>query len=140
MSDWTVKAWGKTRELVDSPFYSKHDLQVTVGGYCSVHYHAQRANRFMVSSGLVEVVELYGPKLVRHVLGPDNVHVVPSLVPHIFMVHKTGSMIEEYFPDRGGAVARDDIIRLTEGGMVAVTELPNLLERLLAEFGCFTTK
>ncbi len=45
---WVDKAWGRTRELVDSEFYSKHELEVHVGGYCSIHYHRHRAIIAMV--------------------------------------------------------------------------------------------
>lgn len=126
MSEWTDKCWGKTREVVDSPFYSKHELQVVAGGYCSVHYHEERANRFIVMSGLVEVIEMFGPSVKRTLLGPDNTHDVASLVPHMFAVHKDGEMIEEYFADRGGEVRRNDIIRIVEGGKVDVADLTKL--------------
>lgn len=118
MSDWVDKCWGKTRELVDSPFYSKHELELEIGGYCSLHYHRHRANRFHVVSAQVVVVELYAVDAVRTMLGPDNKYDVPSLVPHLFLVYKPGVMIEEYFSDRGGPVERDDIIRIFEGGKV----------------------
>lgn len=115
MDTWVTKIWGRTRELVDSPFYSKHELEVVVGGFCSIHYHRWRANRFTVVSGEIEVVEFYGPQLVRVRLGPENTYDVPSLVPHMFIVYRSGVVFEEYYSDRGGQVRRDDIVRLIEG-------------------------
>lgn len=116
--DWQDKCWGETRELVDSPLYSKHELKIKVGGYCSLHFHVERANRFIVRTGLVEILEMFGPQVRRTILGPDNTYDVASLVPHMFAVRKDGEMIEEYFADRGGTVRRNDITRIVEGGML----------------------
>lgn len=126
MTQWTKKVWGKTRELIDTPFYSKHELQLISGTYCSLHYHQHRANRFLVISGQVEIIEMYGPRIVRTLLGPDNMYDIPSLVTHMFAVHKAGSMIEEYFGDRGGKVQRDDIIRIVEGGRMNISNFDKL--------------
>lgn len=128
MSDgWIEKCWGKTREIVDSPLYSKHELQIDAGGYCSLHFHMERANRFIVQSGLIEIIEMFGPQVRRTILGPDNTYDVASLVPHMFAVRKTGKMIEEYFADRGGTVRRNDIIRIVEGGVLDDINLINKL-------------
>jgi len=141
--DWTAKVWGRTRELVHSPFYSKHELEVLVGGFCSLHYHRQRANRFLILSGVIEIVEMFGPVISRRKLGPENTYDIPSLVPHLFIVHQPGIVIEEYYPDRGGVVARDDIVRIVEGGLVQADKLHELPECLLStpnlmvrSFGC----
>jgi len=128
------KVWGKTREVVDSPFYSKHELQVVAGGYCSLHYHRHRANRFIVVSGEIEVIEFYGPKIRRVRLGSENIHDVASLVPHLFAVYRDGIVFEEYFPDRGGVVKRDDIVRLVEGGKVAASDLARLPDLVLSRY------
>lgn len=113
---WEDKIWGKTREIVDSPFYSKHQLDVVAGGFCSLHYHQHRANRFLVESARIVVVLFFGPKMEKYDLGPDNMLDVPSFVPHLFMVYSSGIVFEEYYPDRGGVVRNNDIVRLHEGG------------------------
>lgn len=126
MSEWEKKCWGRTREVVVSDFYSKHELEVKSGGYCSLHYHNFRANRFIIQTGRVEVVELYGPMVKRFMLGPDNRHDVPSLIPHMFIVYENGTMLEEYYSDRGGEVRTDDIFRIVQGGTLDLKELPSL--------------
>jgi len=133
-SEWLKKVWGETRELISTDFYAKYELKLKVGGYCSLHYHMHRANRFWVTTGRVEVVEWYGPKVVKHLLGPDNKLDVPSLVPHVFIVHATGEMIEEYYADRGSRVRRDDIVRLTEGGMLEESNISKALETIRTKF------
>lgn len=128
--EWTLKVWGRTRELVDSPFYSRHELEVRAGSYCSLHFHRSRANRFVVVSGAIEIVEMFALHTVRTLLGPENTYDVPSLVPHMFVVHRDGVLFEEYYPDRGGQVRRDDIVRLVEGGVRDVGllhELPSCI-------------
>jgi hypothetical protein len=130
-SDWQTKVWGRTRELIYSPFYSKYELEVTAGGYCSLHYHKARANRFNILSGLIEIIEMIGPFVQKIRLGPDNTYDVPSFVPHMFVVLKTGQMFEEYYPDRGGIVQRDDITRLVEGGRLDLDILQKLPYHIL---------
>lgn len=123
---WVDKVWGRTKELEDSPVYSRHELEVVAGGYCSLHFHRHRSNRFLITAGLVEIVEFFGPFVVRTRLGPENIYDVPSLVPHMFIVYESGAMLEEYFSDRGGRVCRDDIVRLVEGGKIDVSKLAEL--------------
>lgn len=118
MIDWQTKCWGETRELHHCEFYSKHELMVKAGGYCSLHYHEDRANRFLVQSGVIEIIEMFGPIAKRTILRSGEMYDVASLVPHLFAVHKSGAMFEEYYSDRNGMVRRDDIIRIVEGGFV----------------------
>lgn len=117
--EWQEKVWGRTRIEAESPFYQLHRLEVIEGGFCSIHYHEHRANRFRVLSGEIEVIEWFADitKAVRLTAG--NIHDVPSLVVHQFRVLRSGEVIEEYWPDRLGqhSVETSDIIRITEGGM-----------------------
>lgn len=138
--DWVQKVWGVTREVIYTDFYAKYELSLITGGFCSLHYHEHRANRFWVRDATVEIIEWYGPKVVRHVLGPDNAYDVPSLVPHIFVAREGGFMVEEYYPDRGGHVKRDDIVRLTQGGKIDDKRLEwafqgaNIVDHILERF------
>lgn len=117
MSGWEEKAWGRTRTVIHTDLYSRHELEVVAGGYCSVHWHEHRANRFLVLEGAVLVIELYGWHERPTLLTADNVLEVSSLVPHQFQVIESGRIIEEYWPDRGGRVDLGDIVRLTRGGL-----------------------
>ncbi len=116
-SSWVDKVWGETRCLLQSPHYSIYELQVKERGFCSFHYHMNRANRFIVKSGMVRIVWCYG-WLIKGITLTDGQSVeVHSLIPHQFQVVEDGVMLEEYFPDRGGTIHNDDIERLTTGGM-----------------------
>jgi len=122
---WAEKVWGRTRCTHCSDLYSRHELEVEMGGYCSFHFHNERANRFTVESGIVRVVCAFGWKICYKDLTAGNVLDVPSMVPHQFQVLEKGVMVEEYYPDRGDIVDDSDIIRLSVGGM---TQVKTLLE------------
>lgn len=126
------KVWGSTECLFSGPLYSRHRLEVLPGGYSSIHYHVQRANRFHVESGTIAVVVFRGWRYERVILTQDTCYDVPSLVPHQFQCIEGGTLFEDYWPDRGGQVREDDIVRLTVGGYAPIDELPGLIEVLLA--------
>lgn len=125
------KAWGTTECLISGPLYSRHRLAVKTGGYSSVHYHVDRANRFIVESGSIAVAVFYAWRVERHVLTVDNTLDVSSLVPHQFQVLEDGIVVEEYWPDRGGSVREDDIVRLCKGGSDCPSEIEGLAEWLI---------
>lgn len=129
-----TKVWGHTCCTHDSPLYSRHELKLIKGGYSSVHYHRERANRFCVVDGIVYVVTLYAWRTHSVRLTAGNIYDVPSLVPHMFQVEESGTMVEEYWPDRGGKVRCNDIERLTVGGMLDATgSFASLLDHLFGE-------
>lgn len=115
--EWESKVWGRTRCLVDSDKFARHELELIENTFCSFHYHTNRANKFKLKSGIVAVMIVHGWQIEQFILGINgNECVVPSLVPHQFQVIQSGAMIEEYWPDRGGEVWNGDIIRLSQGG------------------------
>ncbi len=125
-SDWQEKIWGYTREVVNSPYFSRHELKLVAGGYCSLHYHETRSNNFHVTSGKVEIIQMYGPVVKRNFLTAGESQCIPSLVPHMFVVYEDGTMIEEYYSDRGMVIVLDDIIRIVAGGKLDVCMLNRL--------------
>lgn len=111
---WEEKCWGLTGIAVDSPYFQRHALLAEKGG-CSIHYHKERANLFLVLSGTILVREFFHTSYEDHILTADNTLVIPSLVVHQFIVLEAGHVIEEYWPDRGGRVCTKDIVRLEQG-------------------------
>ena len=128
-----TKVWGSTECLFSCPLYSRHRLEVLPGGYSSIHYHANRANRFHVETGTIAIVVFRAWRYERVILTQDTCYDVPSLVPHQFQCVEGGIVYEEYWRDRGGEVREDDIVRLTVGGYAAIDELPDLVPRLMAD-------
>jgi mannose-6-phosphate isomerase-like protein (cupin superfamily) len=142
MTAWEDKVWGRTRCLFESRKYSRHELELVAGGYCSFHYHNHRANFFKVEKGIVRVVQLLGLELLAEDLYEGAELQVPSRVPHQFQVIEDGVMLEEYFPDRGGDIDNSDIVRMSHGsnGLVFSTiDAPDIYDRdgqvLVSGFG-----
>ena len=136
---WQEKVWGKTLCEVFTDNYARHRLKVDAGGFCSFHYHFNRANRFIVSSGVVRIVWCFGWEVHYSVLHANSSMVVNSMLPHQFQVLKTGSMVEEYWPDRTGTkiIDIDDIIRLTHGGKIDSIALNDSTIGILKSDGTF---
>lgn len=124
--EWVHKVWGKTREIINTPYYMKHELHLIEGSYCSLHYHQYRANRFIIISGSITIVEVYGPWIKHTLLNAGDVYSVPSMVVHMFAVNKRGIMYEEYFGDRNNIINADDIIRIIEGGKIDINQICDL--------------
>lgn len=113
------KCWGDSELIVDADMFQRHRLHVKRGGCCSIHYHKHRANRFHVVSGMIQVITLMGPNVSSVILAESMQYDVPSMVPHMFGVYRDGVVMEDYWPDRGGNVTSEDIVRLTEGELIA---------------------
>jgi len=118
---WEKKVWGEVRHLFASDRAAVSFLRLKQGFQCSQHYHLQRANQFLVLSGSVKIEE-WATKFDRTgtktTLKAGQVYTVPSLVAHRFHVIEDGEIIELYWPDRGGSVQLDDIVRLDQGGPI----------------------
>jgi len=118
---WEEKCWGRVMHCFANEQASVSYLEVVEGNQCSKHYHQERANTFIVVSGIIAVETWDGfPDVKPNVklLGESDTFTVPSGVVHQFKVFKSGTLIEVYHPDRGGKVKLDDIVRLTVGGPI----------------------
>ena len=114
------KIWGKATHVFASPHAAVSILETVIGGYCSRHYHAQRINRFIVTSGIIEVVEYNQTgelEVNRTRMESGDVHDVDAGIIHRFEVVSPGQVIEVYYPAKPGCiVGLDDIQRLDIGG------------------------
>ena len=131
---WEDKVWGSTRRCVLSPVYSLHELILNSGGYCSLHYHMNRANRFTVISGFVRIVWCYGWEVHEVCLEQKQWFMIKSQVPHQFQVLVEGKMLEEYVSDQDG-VQLNDIVRLSIGGKVDAEFLRGNPKSIILEDG-----
>ncbi len=117
------KVWGWVRHAFSSPLCAVSILEVEAGGYCSKHWHTDRVNRFMVHSGIIEVVEYdkYGEReIVRVRLQSGDVHDVHVHITHRFEALESGVVIEVYWPkNHASIVSLSDIERLDTGGTFA---------------------
>lgn len=134
--EWEWKIWGRTRIDFATPRFVLTHLWATAGGFSSVHYHRERANRFSVVQGVLDVWILRGWQFERVRLTVGNEYVVPSLVVHGFYAVTEAAAVEEYWADRHGACDVADIVRLTVGGCLQTTNPDagdDVVRRLLRE-------
>lgn len=115
-----TKCWGTARHVFQDPHAAVSVLRTEAGAYCSRHFHSQRVNRFVVESGVIEVVE-YDPsgehEVSRTRMEAGDVHDVEAGIVHRFEVLESGVVVEVYFPQRPtDRVSHDDIIRFDLGG------------------------
>jgi len=122
MHKFDEKCWGSTACTDHHDMFSRHELVIQKGGYCSVHLHQYRINHFEIISGIVDVVCMFGPSLrkVRLNSDPDgkgqrSCYILP-MVAHQFQVIEGGSMVEVYTPGYCDEIDIDDIHRFTTGG------------------------
>ena len=116
-----LKVWGKTWPVITSTIYSRIMLITRAGGFCSLHYHRERANRFSVESGAIYVFQHTAAQAVAKVLNPGDQLTVLPMTLHSFGVLKSGIVIEEYVPPgglSGPPVRIDDIQRLSQGSKI----------------------
>lgn len=127
MTAFQEKAWGRTRCTICKDVFQEHELEVMAGGYCSIHYHENRANRFIVESGKIGVVVFRGWTWKRFILSAGDTMDIPSHVTHRFEVYSDGRVFEEYWPDRGAnQISTADIQRIVVGDMLRVS--PTVME------------
>lgn len=118
------KVWGVTWPVVKSLIYARFCLEVEAGGYCSLHYHRNRANRFLINKGAIFVYEHTSRSAKAKLLkSGDRLDVMPMTL-HSFAVLRSGFVIEEYFDPSTSRrpVDCDDIVRLNQGGFLDVSD------------------
>ena len=116
---WEEKCWGEVLHCFHNSQASVSYLKVREGYRCSRHFHEDRANDFIVISGQI-MIEVWskGKEPKTELLIPGDTFSVLSKIVHRFNVIESGDLIEVYWPDRGGVVSIDDIIRLDVGGVI----------------------
>ena len=105
------KVWGNVQHVFCSEACAVSILEVQKGFRCSTHYHEHRINRFVVHSGVIDVI-VYGKK---HRLLPGSVFDVPPMEYHSFEVIESGTIVEVYWSP---PVRLDDIVRSDSGGPI----------------------
>ena len=108
-----TKVWGKVRHVFGSEVCAVSILEVEKGFRRSKHYHENRINRFIVHSGIIEVI--LHDQGTRHSLGTGDVFDVEPGALHSFEVIESGIIVEIYWSP---PVRQDDIIRMELGGKI----------------------
>ena len=113
------KVWGTTNSLFCHNNVECHLIGFEKGGYCSLHYHQKKWNRFIVLDGILEVVIFRNDddgnefEDCTYLIEGQMIDVPPGL-RHNFKALENGSALEIYWVD----LDTDDIIRNgSTGGM-----------------------
>lgn len=129
--NWTDKCWGKTRLSKKSINMLTYELLLVEKTYCSIHYHNNRVNRFILKSGNVSVVTFINGSYNITELNVDKPFEVDQKVKHMFVVVNSGYMIEEYFNRTGDLVEEEDIVRICVGGVNEFSDVVSLVRHLM---------
>ncbi len=120
--EWSKKAWGTMRRLIDSPVLRVEEIQIVRGGFCSVHLHAWQRNLFVVYEGELEIryaewewvdgsVPLADMK-PQHILRLGRPHVADANVEHQFLAFTFVRAVEIYVPaGHDLTCSAEDIVR-----------------------------
>ena len=127
------KCWGKSLHIFSSEHAAVSCLELKADFRCSRHCHNERANLFALLEGCICIEQwdhgLKRPSTIR-ILRPGQIHTVHSSIYHRFRVISSGKLVEVYWPDEGGVVKIDDIVRHDEGGPDDFEDLKELLDQM----------
>lgn len=108
------KIWGDTEDVFSNGIISVHFLNVKKGGYCSIHLHKQKTNKFYVIKGELELSVWQDKNTCdKTILRDGQSTTIPFGVWHQFKGLTSTQCIEIYEVKFSEA----DIYRRTQGGL-----------------------
>ena len=108
------KAWGTTEEIFNNGTVAIHLIKIDKGGFCSIHKHQFKSNKFYVLEGNLQLnIWTQEKEADVTVLWAGEMCEVPPLVDHQFKALTDVKCLEIYTVGFKG----EDIIRKTVGGM-----------------------
>ncbi len=125
-TEWTEKAWGKTKSIFQDHSSEVHLLHIKAGGFSSKHRH-RKWNRFCLISGEL-AIEQYIPKAVGEAITINNLQIgIPyDIAPncwHRFRAKTDCQVVEIYWVDR---IDPADIERADVGGLEVESKLKSI--------------
>lgn len=108
------KVWGRTQLVMAWNSVEVHRLYVVAGGYCSVHLHKSKWNRFVVLSGKLLVLVWHDEESEpdETILTAGQITDVPPGTRHQFEAMEESLVMEIYWVQLDAS----DIQRETHGG------------------------
>lgn len=115
------KPWGTSTPLYLTSEMEVVKISILKTGHCSRHRHLNKDNTFIVLRGELLVIEEPGSlAAVQHPLDPCSKPLtIPRGVLHKFWALTDVEAIEIYRAAEGTTIDPDDIIRYSEGGLLA---------------------
>jgi mannose-6-phosphate isomerase-like protein (cupin superfamily) len=118
------KRWGQLESVYCDRQMELVRITTCRGGYSSLHLHRAKDNAFWVIRGCLQVSVYSKPGIKDFYLTPkDELLTVPAGVMHRFLAHESETIAYElYRALPGHRLDPDDIVRMDEGGVMALTE------------------
>lgn len=114
------KIWGTSKVIYRDDRSEIVEITVKAGGFCSRHYHKNKDNLFLVTSGALRV-DQFGfrgqSKWLYACGGGSGPLLVPAGVTHQFTAETDVVAWEVYRAIGGRVIDPADIVRLSEGGI-----------------------
>lgn len=108
------KVWGKTQLLFAHNGTECHQIEFVKGGFCSIHTHHYKWNRFVVLFGTLKVLVHRDAGIIDEtILQAGQVSDVPPGVVHQFYGVTKGAALEFYWT----TLDAQDIERRNQGGI-----------------------
>ena len=113
-----AKAWGYEQWFHNSRLYCYKHLHIEQGKFCSLHYHEDKSETFVVLSGEVQI--WVNGKLSRHVTGD-------SVTIHPYEAHQFRGVVDSVIAEASTHHKDSDSIRITREWQTESTQrLPQL--------------
>jgi tellurite resistance-related uncharacterized protein len=109
------KVWGTTIKLYEGNNVEFHKIHAVKGGYCSMHCHQSKYNKFIVEKGALKITEMRNRENMLEditILKLGDEHVVQPGVYHMFEALEDTDAYEVYYVE----LDTNDIHRLNQGG------------------------
>lgn len=113
------KVWGRTYALFNQNNVEVHYIEAAKGGYCSIHKHATKYNKFIVIKGKLSVSVWHGSMEDITILNAGEEITVPPGLLHKFYAQENTDALEIYWTE----LRAEDIERTTVGGFDAEIEV-----------------
>lgn len=108
------KYWGETTKIYTGENCEVHYLNIKAGGFCSIHLHQTKWNRFYVISGTLKISIFRDGDKEEVYLSDGEITDIPPGVQHQFFAPNNCRCLEVYWTD---ALDPNDITRFSVGGI-----------------------
>ena len=107
------KVWGIRKRLLLTDTTEIDLVTVKKDCFCSLHFHKEKINKFVVLSGKIQILSEYGDTILKT---GEEFEIRPSL-KHRFFAIEDSTMIELAYVEKG-KIDANDIVRIKQGGRI----------------------
>lgn len=114
------RGWGLETVVHNNSKYCVKILDVEKGRECSLHYHKQKEESFLVLEGQLEIIFEHGGQAKNIVLDKGESIDIPEYMPHKFLALEDSRVLEASNQD----LEENDLIRIKDGDSQRDRQLP----------------